>query len=342
MVICSARCALQVPNKAHLLPGVSEIKTMQWYISDTFALRSWDYCRMAGPAYLKYNSYKMAADKIFFAYVHGEILPLNQAFLHVSDLAIQRGYGVFDFFRIQEGCPLFLDDYLHRFYQSAQIMHLPVPLEPGALKTIIYKLIRLNDLPVAGMKIILTGGYSSDGYNPTKPNLIISQQAVTLPDQTQLENGIKIITHEYGREIPEAKTINYTMGIQLGMLIKEQAAADVLYFWQEKVLEFPRANFFILTPDNTIITPAQGILPGITRKNVLALTRDKYNSRAGVITLNDVLQAKEAFLTSTTKRIIPIVQVNQNLIGNGKPGPVTRSLLQDLILLEEKQVKAMG
>lgn len=265
-------------------------------------------------------------------------MPLDQAFLHISDLAIQRGYGVFDYFKIMQGQPLFLEDYMVRFYASARLMHLPVPLSGEEQKTVIYKLIELNGLHMSGMKMILTGGYSDSGYDIAAPNLLITQQPLSLPNEALLERGLKLITHDYVREIPVVKTINYTMGIRLLNKIKAQGADDVLYHRGGVVTELPRCNFFLVKQDGTIVTPAEDVLQGITRKHVLELAGKKYEAVEGVVTLDDIRQAKEAFLTSTTKRILPVVQVDDCVIGDGKPGAVTLSLLEDLIQLEESQI----
>jgi branched-chain amino acid aminotransferase len=163
-----------------------------------------------------------------YAFVNSEIVPLEKAFLHVSDLSIQRGYGIFDFFKISEQHAYFLNDYLDRFYQSASILRLPVPLEREKLIDTIYALIEKNNVRESGMKMILTGGYSPDGYQPHHPNLIITQQALSLPQQDQLDTGVSIITNEYVREIPGVKTINYTMGIWLAEKVKNYNAYDVL------------------------------------------------------------------------------------------------------------------
>ncbi|GAB2465813.1 branched chain amino acid aminotransferase [Hymenobacter qilianensis] len=279
----------------------------------------------------------MPANQPLYAYIHGQITPLEQAFLHVSDLAIQRGYGVFDFFKVHAAQPLFLDYYLNRFYQSAQLMELTVPLARPALIEVIQALIRRNDLPLSGIKMILTGGYSADGYNPVEPNLLIIQQPLMLPTPEQVARGIKVITHDYLREIPPAKTINYSMGIRLIKQIKAQDADDVLYHHQGFVTEFPRANFFLVKHDNTVVTPATNVLAGITRRNVLALTEQPYPVTVGTVTLDDIYQAKEAFLTSTTKRVLPVVQIDDVVLGTGKPGPVTMALLQALLQMEEQQ-----
>ncbi len=276
-----------------------------------------------------------------YAYLHDEILPLDSAYLHVSDLAIQRGYGIFDFFKTHQGQPLFLNDYLTRFYASALLMGLEVPLSEEELTSVLTRLIQMNGLTDSGVKMILTGGYSENGYNPGPPNLIILEQPLTLPSEAQLATGIKVITHEYVRELAAAKTINYSMGIRLIQQVKAKAADDVLYHQQGVVSEFPRSNFFLVTKDNILRTPAQEILKGVTRKNVLELAAKKYKVEEGTVTLEDIARAKEAFMTSTTKRVLPIVAVDGQPIGDGKPGAVSLDLLQDLIQLEEAQLEKL-
>jgi D-alanine transaminase/branched-chain amino acid aminotransferase len=280
----------------------------------------------------------MSSNPRLYAYLHEEILPLESAYLHVSDLAIQRGYGIFDFFKTQHGQPLFLEDYLNRFYASALLMGLEVPLSEEELVSTITRLVQMNGLSDSGVKMILTGGYSENGYNPGPPNLIMLEQPLTLPSEAQVTTGIKVITHEYVRELAAAKTINYTVGIRLIQQVKAKAADDVLYHQNGVVSEFPRSNFFLVKQDNTIVTPAQEILKGITRKNVLELANKKYQVEEGTVTLEDIAQAKEAFMTSTTKRVLPIVAIDGKPVGDGKPGAVTLELLQDLIALEEAHV----
>ncbi|MDX5421838.1 MAG: aminotransferase class IV [Hymenobacteraceae bacterium] len=280
----------------------------------------------------------MHSNPNLFASINQEVMPLDRAFLHVSDLSIQRGYGVFEYCKVHQDHPFFLEDYLDRFYNSAALMELTIPYSRESLKLVIEELTQKNNLPVSGIKMILTGGYSATGYEPEEPNLIITQQPLSMPTQEQLDRGFKIISHEYMREVPHAKTINYSIGIRLIKKIKEKGADDVLYQQQGVVSEFPRCNFFIVKQDNTIVTPAKNVLPGITRKNVLNLAARKFKVEEGTVTLEDIARAKEAFLTSTTKRIVPIVQLDETIIGNGKPGAVTLGLLEDLVMLEKEQL----
>jgi D-alanine transaminase/branched-chain amino acid aminotransferase len=273
-----------------------------------------------------------------YTYLNDTFVPEEKAFLHVSDLAIQRGYGIFDFFRVIDNYPLFIEDYLERLYHSAAEMHLAIPFREDQLKAIIFELIRKNNIPESGIKVILTGGYSPDGYQlADKSNLIISQKAMMFPPPVFPEKGIKIITHEYLRDKPHVKTINYVVGIWIQNKVREANAADVLYYYDGVVSEFPRCNFFIVNRDKTVVTPGENILEGITRKHVLALATKKFKVEIRDVSLEEALHAKETFMTSTSKRIVPITLIDDHVIGDGKPGAVTRELFGDLVTLEQQE-----
>jgi branched-subunit amino acid aminotransferase/4-amino-4-deoxychorismate lyase len=270
------------------------------------------------------------------AFINGEFIEERNATLHISDLSIQRGYGVFDYCRANQNVPIHLDHHLDRFAESARIMHLQLPFSKTELKTIIDDLLIKNNITQSGIRMLLTGGYSPDSYEIIKPNLIILQHPLVIRTGTAVE-GIKVITHEYVREFPGAKTINYSMGIWLQQKIKQQNAVDVLYHQQGEVSEFPRANFFIVTKDDVVITPKKNVLQGITRKKILELASNEFAVEEGIVTLNDIRTAKEAFMTSTTKRILPVIQVDNMIIGKSSPGQIT-TYIDDALAKEEKLV----
>jgi len=268
-----------------------------------------------------------------YVYLNDQFIESGKASLHISDLAIQRGYGIFDFFRVRDNVLLYVDDHLERFLRSASIMHLEPPASKEKLLITLQELVTKNNLPDSGIRMILTGGYSPDAYLPVKPNFIIMQSPLEIIDSL-LPKTVSIITHEFVRDIPDAKTINYTMGIWLQKKIKEQQADDVLYHMNGAVTEFPRCNFFIVTQDNTLLTPDKNALKGVTRKRILEL--GGLRVKEGTVTLDSIREAKEAFLTSSTKRIQAIVKVDGRPVGNGKAGELTTELL-NLLVKNEKE-----
>lgn len=265
---------------------------------------------------------------VFF---NNAFLPAAKAVLPVNDLAIQRGYGIFDFFRIQDNVHLYVEDHLERFLFSAKTMHLPVSLGREDLLEILKELNRRNKMESAGVRMILTGGNSADAWQIGEPNLLVMQTPMNLTSTNDTPKAVQAITHDYLRDIPQAKTINYTMGVWLQQRMRELNADEVLYHHHGKVAEFPRCNAFIVNEDGVVVTPHNDVLAGITRKRLLEIE----GVHEGPVTLNDVKSAREIFLTSSTKRIQSVVTLDGKPVGNGKPGPVASELLH-LLLQKEK------
>ena len=270
------------------------------------------------------------------AFVNGDFLPDDQASIGIGDLSVQRGYAAFDFFRIRNNKPLFLDDYLSRFFNSVATMHLQPTQSREDLKEIIYALIAQNNAETSGMRLIFTGGYSPDSYQPVKPNLIITQHLLNLPSAEKFDTGIRVITKEYQRDLPTVKSINYLMGIWLQEEISARKAEDVLYYRNEIVSEFPRANVFMVTRDNKVVTPSENVLRGITRKKLLEWMSKDFEMEERSVGIEEIKEAAEVFMTSTTKRILAISHIDDIVIGEGKAGPMTRKLSDAFIRLENQ------
>jgi branched-chain amino acid aminotransferase len=261
------------------------------------------------------------------AVINGEFIAADQARIAISDLSIQRGYGIFDFLKILSGRPIFLDDHLDRFFRSAGLLRLPVEQSRDALQALLHELIRRNGQPNCGVRITLTGGPSEDGYSIGKPNLLITQRP--LPSNPSLaERGIRLMTHAHQRQVPEAKSIDYLMPIWLQPTLREKGADDVLYHQAGLISECPRSNIFIVTADDQLVTPARHVLKGVIRDKILQLAHPIIEARERDVTIDELRRAKEIFMTSTTKNILSVVSVDGAAVGSGSPGPVSRQLSQ--------------
>jgi branched-chain amino acid aminotransferase len=269
--------------------------------------------------------------------INGKPTPVEQAVLHVSDLSILRGFGIFDYFLAREGHPLFLEDYLNRFYRSAEITGLEIPFSKTELTKHIYNLLEINQKKDAGIRLVLTGGYSPDGYTPADPNLLILMYDLPANAWEFSQTGLKIITHRFQRELPEVKTINYATGIRMLGAIKAAGAQDLLYVDGDWVRESARSNFFIVTPEGKIATTPDLILSGVTRKQVLEIARkNNFTVEERPVHIAEIETAAEAFFTSSTKGVMPITWVDGQPVGDGKPGPVSVRL-QTLFLEHVRQ-----
>lgn len=266
--------------------------------------------------------------------INGELFPENEAVLRCNDLAIQRGYAAFDFFRTVNNGPLFLQHYLDRFFASANEMGIEIPYSMEELKIQIGQLLQNNNIPCSGLRLIATGGYSPDSYHPVSANLIIQQQPISMPAKEQFFKGVKVMTYEYRRELPSVKSTNYLMGVWLQKQLKQKGYDDVLYFKDEVISEFPRANVFIVNRDGVLVTPATNILFGITRKKLLEIATTFLPIEQRPISLEELRTADEVFMTSTTKRILPVTEIDGKQIGAGVAGKFSSLLNEAFIAME--------
>jgi D-alanine transaminase/branched-chain amino acid aminotransferase len=245
------------------------------------------------------------------SHINGKFVSIEQSVIPINDLGIQRGYGVFDFLRVAGDKPLFIDDHLDRFFYSAEVMRLKIKQEKTELKSIIQELINTNKLNHSGIRLILTGGESVDGYIISEPRLSIIQQSLKPPPDKLPDTSIKLVSNEFQRQLPHVKTTDYLMAIWLQPWMKEKNADDILYHHNGYISECPRSNFFIINKENILVTPKEKILHGITRKKVIDIVK-----KLGIeiqerdIHLNEIENANEAFITSSTKRILPVVKID--------------------------------
>jgi branched-chain amino acid aminotransferase len=271
-------------------------------------------------------------------FLNGKFVVDAQAVLPVSDLAIQRGYGIFDFFRLQEGVLLYVEDHLHRFLRSAEIMHIPVHQSMEELRQILLELTKLNGIRDAGIRMVLTGGNSPDAWQIGIPNLLIMQQELSIGSPTDEPKAVRVITHEYRRELPKAKTINYTTGVWLQKRMKEEQADDVIYHMEGRISELPRCNCFVVLKNGSVFTPDSDILEGVTRKRLLEQQEIPIETRE--VSLDLLKDAQEVFLTSSTKRVQSIISIDGKPVGSGRPGPVATRLLKILHHTERRYIES--
>lgn len=264
-----------------------------------------------------------------YTYINGEIVLEGDAKLLVSDLAVQRGYGIFDFLKTVNDKPIFIEDYFNRFYNSANEMHLDIGLNRTELHQVISSLLEKNNIPNASLKLILTGGYAEDGYQIAKPNLVIVQ-APFVYDKSSFHKGLNLLSHHFQRQLATVKTIDYLEAIRLQPLLKLKQADDLLYHHNDEVRECPRANIFIVK-GKEVLTPKTAILRGITRGKILGINFDEVNIKEQDFTLDAIINADEAFISSSTKNILPVLSLDGKAIGNGKPGKITTMLSEKLL-----------
>jgi branched-chain amino acid aminotransferase len=261
-------------------------------------------------------------------YVDGEYVAADEASIPVDDLAVLRGYGVFDFLRTYGGKPFFLKEHLERLARSASLIGLDCSWTLDELVDIVMETLRQNQHDESNIRIVLTGGSSDDFITPQgRSRLIIMVTPLFKTPPWWYTNGVKIITVSPERYIPDAKSINYIPAAIALKKASRQNAVEAVYVDRDgSVLEGTTTNLFTFI-DDKLVTPSTGILAGITRQVILMITDGIYDTEIRVIKMDRLLQASEVFLTASNKEIVPVIQVNDTLIGNGRPGQRTRHLM---------------
>ena len=261
-------------------------------------------------------------------YIDGEFVPAEKAVIPVDDLAILRGIGVFDLLRTYNGEPYFLDAHIDRLEGSAQKIGLALPWSHEQIAKVVEATLAKNDIPEANIRIVVTGGSSIDFMTPSgSPRLLVLVSPIPrLPDHWYTK-GVKIISWEVERPIPGAKSIDY---ISASLALKKAAtenAVEAMYIDRNGLaLECTTSNIFAFI-GNTLVTPGRGILSGVTRKVVLELAKQLFPIDIRDISRTELMAADEIFITGTSKGLVPVVQVDDGVIADGRPGQRTRELM---------------
>lgn len=253
-----------------------------------------------------------------FCYMNHSYIPKSETMIPIGDLAIQRAYAVFDYFKFDRGTFPFFDDHYHRLINSANLCELTIPFQKNEIYKISKELVRMSQLQNPAIKIILSAGKNNDA------NLIICAEECPTYPEIYYHDGIRLITHAYQRETPEIKSTNYLYSLVIEKKLKIKSNELLLYFNNNSVTECARCNFFGVK-GKKLITPKDGILHGITRKRVLEMTKSE-DIEIRDIPIHELGLLDEAFITSTSRGIMPVTKIDNTTLSNGKIGNITREI----------------
>jgi branched-chain amino acid aminotransferase len=270
-------------------------------------------------------------------YVDGYWVRPNEATISINDVAVLRGYSAFESLRTYDRRPFHLDEHLERLYRSIELIELDMPYTRDHVASVVREVIERNVYKHASIRILVTGGESEDGVMPSgRSVLAVLITALGERDMERFAQSSKLITSHLQRVSPGAKTANYVAAVRSLKQAARRNATDALFVNEQgHVLEGTRSNFFVFLGD-TLVTPREGILIGVTRNVVLSLASGRFSIEERPILLNELPHVDEAFITSSSKEITPVVQIDDWTIGNGKPGPRTYELEQRFIAMVER------
>lgn len=266
-------------------------------------------------------------------YVDGTFFPAHEAKIPVDDLAVLRGIGVCDIMRTFQGRPYFVDEHIDRLVESGKKIGLSLPWNRADIKQVVLQTLEKNPgLAEVNIRIVITGGSSPDFLTPTgRPRLIVMVTEIKKLPEEWYAKGVKVITLVQERPLAGAKVTAYIPATIAMNEARAAGAMEVIYINRKSLaMEGTTSNLFAFFGNTLVTPPPEGILKGITRKVILSLAKNRFEVSEQSIPLEKLLTADEVFITGTNKGVVPVVQIDDTPIGDGRPGYRTETLITAL------------
>jgi D-alanine transaminase len=268
------------------------------------------------------------------AYVSGAYVPHRQAAVHIEDRGYQFADGVYEVIAVRSGRLLDEEPHLKRLHRSLDELRIPAPIGDAALGIVLREVVRRNGVETGIVYLQITRGVAPRDHafpKSAKPTLVVTSRTSRRPDPRLWEDGIGVITIA---DIRWQRCDIKSIALIANILGKQQAReSGVFEAWQVdrdgRITEGTSTNAWIVTGDATVVTRAadNAILNGVTRLAVRdIIAREGYRLNERPFTVEEAKVAREAFLTSTTSDVLPVVRIDDTPIGNGKPGSLSRKL----------------
>jgi branched-chain amino acid aminotransferase len=270
-------------------------------------------------------------------YLNGKFVPEADAKISVYDHGFLYGDGVFEGIRAYNGRIFRLEEHVERLFESAKAINLAMPVTKPQMSELLLEACRVNDLRDAYIRPIVARGVGDLGLDPRKckqTTFVILARAMGALYGDAYERGLKLCSVSVRRNSPNAlspniKSLNYLNNILARIEVNNQGMDEGILLDQNGfVSEATADNIFIVKRGTVVTPPTYNSLKGITRGAVLDIAREqRLPVSEEPITMFDVYAADEVFITGTAAEIAPCVEVDHRVVGNGKPGPITKQLI---------------
>ena len=273
-------------------------------------------------------------------FLNGEFVAKEDAKISIFDHGLLYGDGVFEGIRSYNRRVFRLDEHLDRLYSGAETIELKIPMEQAEFKAKVLETLNLNGLDDAYIRVVVSRGTGDLGLDPRKcsePTVFIITDKIVLYPEHFYEDGLDIIVAKTRRNHPmcippTVKSLNYLNNILAKIeCIKAGVPEALMLSIDGKVVECSGDNVFIVNDGKLLSPPPEtGALRGITQEAVRELA-SKRGLDVGFqeMMTEDIFSAEECFLTGTAAEVIPVVKIDDKIIGSGKPGKVTVQLIED-------------
>ena len=272
-------------------------------------------------------------------YLDGQLVESADAKISVFDHGLLYGDGIFEGIRIYDGNVFRLEEHLERFEYSAKAILLKMPWSRDEIREAILQTCRANSLQNGYIRLVVTRGVGDLGLSPwlcPRPSIFVIADKIALYPREHYEKGLAIVTVPTRRMNPAAlspaiKSLNYLNNIMAKMEAQQFGALEAIMLNdQGLVAECTGDNVFIVHKGK-IFTPSaqQGALKGITRDTIFDIAADlSLPIEEHDLTRYDIWNADECFLTGTGAEVIPVVKLDGREIGDSKPGPIFKRVLE--------------
>lgn len=279
-------------------------------------------------------------EKELQVYIDGVYYPKSQAKVSVFDHGLLYGDGVFEGIRAYSGSVFKLEEHVERLYRSAHMLMLEIPLSKEQMAKTVLETLRQNNLRDSYIRLVVTRGVGDLGLNPRKcpkPTIIVIADTIALHKGEAKEKGVTAMLSWVKRDPVDAtsheiKSLNYLNSI-LAKIEANISGVDEAICLDKNgyVCEGVAENIFIVKNGKLFTPPSYtGALPGITAQEVAKLARKLgFEVEEKNMTPYELFNAEEAFFTGTAAEIVPVREINKRIINSGKPGPITRKLMEE-------------
>ncbi len=271
-------------------------------------------------------------------YINGEFFPKEEAKISVFDHGFLYGDGIFEGIRAYEGRVFRLKQHIDRLYDGAKGIMLDIPITKEEMADVVLETLRRNGQKDAYIRLVVSRGIGDLGLDPRKcigASIVCITDSIVLYPDKMYEEGLEIITAATRRNPaegvnPQMKSLNYLNNIMARIEANLAGVPEALVLnTDDYVAECTGDNIFIVK-NGVIITPPPyvGILVGISRGAIIEIAQKLgIKTEEKVFTRFEVFTADECFLSGTAAEAIPVVKVDGRMIGDGKPGQVTKKIL---------------
>lgn len=273
------------------------------------------------------------------AFVRGQYVPIAEAAIPMTDWGFLRSDATYDVVTVWDGAFFRLDAHLERFGASCARFRLEPGLSPAEITAVLEQCVRLSGLRSAYVEMIVTRGQppwgSRDPRQAVNRFYAFAVPYVWIANEAQRAQGLSLIVSDVQRipassVDPRAKNYHWN-DLTMGLLGALDAGGDtvVLSDGAGNVVEGPGFNIFCVNAQGTLVTPAEGVLEGITRRTVIEMAASLgLPLQARALPAAELRSACEVFLSTSGGGVLPVTRVDGHSVGDGAVGPVTRQLVQ--------------